>query len=86
MSTKTNAVIPKKGMSVQKDFNGELYWGTITAIDEDDKRKKLYHIKYDDGDEEDLYHDDCVDVLKERPHSDVLIVPMHSLSPYMLGS
>ena len=70
MMSMANTVVPEVGMAVQKDFDGEQYWGSITAICEDDKGGKLYHIKYDDGDEEDMDYDECFSVLKERPVED----------------
>ena len=70
MSSMTNTLVPEVGMTVQKDFDGEPYWGSITAIDEDDNGVKLYHIKYDDGDEEDMDYDECFSALKEKPDDD----------------
>ena len=41
--------------SIRKQFFGKWYSGIITSWDEEDK---LYHVKYDDGDSEDLDHDE----------------------------
>lgn len=48
------------GLRVKKKFDGVTYYGRITAIDtemtdNEEKGRKLYHIVYDDGDEEDVY-------------------------------
>lgn len=48
------------GLRVKKKFDGVTYYGRITSIDTeivegDEKVRKLYHIVYDDGDEEDVY-------------------------------
>jgi hypothetical protein len=44
------------GTKVAKDFAGKLFRGEVTEIDNDARRPKstLYHVLYDDGDEEDL--------------------------------
>ena len=53
-------------MTVLKEFANGKYWGTITSIDVDEKENKLYHIEYDDGDEEDLEYNECVEVLSAK--------------------
>ena len=57
---------PAVGMTVLKEFANGKYWGTITSIDVDEKENKLYHIEYDDGDEEDLEYNECVEVLSAK--------------------
>ena len=46
--------------------------GSITDIDVDDETgEKLYHITYDDGDEEDLDYDECIEALSAaKVHQD----------------
>ncbi len=39
------------GRCIQKQFGKDIYSGTITAWDAEDN---LYHVRYDDGDSEDL--------------------------------
>ena len=52
--------VPKKGDKVMKLFSGDPYRGTVSTIDIDEKTgKQLFHIKYDDSDEEDLELDEC---------------------------
>ena len=46
--------------------------GSITDIDVDEETgEKLYHITYDDGDEEDLDYDECIEALSAaKVHQD----------------
>ena len=46
--------------SIRKQFLGKWYSGIITSWDEEDQ---LYHVKYDDGDSEDLDHDEMHECL-----------------------
>ena len=48
--------------SIRKQFFGKWYSGIITSWDEEDK---LYHVKYDDGDSEDLDHDEMHECLEK---------------------
>jgi hypothetical protein len=54
--TITTAILttPHIGRRIRKKFFGKWHSGIITSSDEDD----LYHVKYDDGDSEDLDHDE----------------------------
>ena len=45
---------PHIGRRIRKNFFGKWHSGIITSSDEED----LYHVKYDDGDSEDLDHDE----------------------------
>ena len=52
------------GTTVLKMFNGDPFRGHIESIDTDKKSgRRLYHIVYEDGDEEDLHHNECVSIL-----------------------
>ena len=57
--------VPKVGSRITKMFKDEdtdvasLYRGSITSIEPDDDGNDLYHIVYDDGDEEDLDLREC---------------------------
>ena len=52
------------GQPIKKKFGRKYFRGIITDNKEvDDYGKQLYHIKYDDGDEEDLYHEECVGLI-----------------------
>ena len=44
----------------KKFLNGLYYSGEVTSISQEEigERKTLYHIQYDDGDEEDLYDEE----------------------------
>ena len=50
-----------QGDQVAKMFGGDLFRGRITAIDthEDDDTRLLFHVVYEDGDEEDLELREC---------------------------
>ena len=54
--TITTAILttPHIGRRIRKKFFGKWHSGIITSSDEED----LYHVKYDDGDSEDLDHDE----------------------------
>ena len=54
-------VMPVKGMRVAKLFGKEQkdFYGTITGVDLDEYGLELYHVLYDDEDEEDLYYREC---------------------------
>ena len=60
-----SACVPKVGSRIAKMFKDEdtdvetLYWGSITSVDPDDDGNDLYHVVYDDGDEEDLDYREC---------------------------
>ena len=41
------------------DKDERRYCGTIVGVDVDDNGKDLYHIVYQDGDEEDMYTREC---------------------------
>ena len=53
------------GTEVAKVFDGELFRGVIVDVDEDEgDGTVLYHIKYEDDDQEDLSVKDCADAIK----------------------
>ena len=52
-------VLPLKDGRVAKTFDKEVFLGTITGVDFDENGLELYHIMYDDGDEEDLHYREC---------------------------
>ena len=39
---------------IAKDFDGDIYFGTITECDSSENSSPLWHVKYEDGDEEDF--------------------------------
>ena len=45
-----------EGSQVAKMFGKDLFYGSVTEVW---KGKKLYHVVYDDGDEEDLDLSEC---------------------------
>ena len=50
------------GSQVAKVFGGELFRGSIVDVDEDEgDGTVLYHIEYEDEDQEDLSSKDCAD-------------------------
>ena len=49
------------GTKIYKVFNGLEYAGEVTGYD---NKSKLYHIKYEDGDLEDFFHNEVRDHLK----------------------
>jgi len=53
------------GSQVAKVFGGELFRGSIVDVDEDEgDGTVLYHIEYEDEDQEDLSSKDCADAIK----------------------
>ena len=63
------------GDRVAKDFDGEVYFGTVREVWYDNEtEEKLWQIKYDDSDEEDCGKDDFIGLLnlyeKEKQHDD----------------
>ena len=53
------------GTEVAKVFDGALFRGVIVYVDEDESDGTvLYHIKYEDDDQEDLSVKDCADAIK----------------------
>ena len=53
------------GTQVTKVFGGELFRGSIVDVDEDEgDGTVLYHIEYEDEDQEDLSSKDCADAIK----------------------
>ena len=53
------------GSQVAKVFGGELFRGSIVDVDEDEgDGTVLYHIEYEDEDQEDLSSKDCSDAIK----------------------
>ena len=49
------------GSQVAKVFGGELFRGSIVDVDEDEgDGTVLYHIEYEDEDQEDLSSKDCM--------------------------
>ena len=60
------------GRKVKKNFGeGSFYYGVVLATDECAKTKKMiYRVRYSDGDEEDLYTKELVDVLVVQDPSD----------------
>ena len=53
------------GTQVAKVFGGELFRGSIVDVDEDEgDGTVLYHIEYEDEDQEDLSSKDCADAIK----------------------
>lgn len=48
---------------VSKDFDGECYFGKITKYD-DTEPPPVWHVEYDDGDEEDFYARDLIKAVK----------------------
>ena len=53
------------GTQVAKVFGGELCRGSIVDVDEDEgDGTVLYHIEYEDEDQEDLSSKDCADAIK----------------------
>lgn len=51
------------GKRIAKDFGGELYFGTVMDYD-DSEESSFWHVKYDDGDEEDYFKKDIIKALK----------------------
>ena len=65
---KYGQIVPKVGMPIAKFFpntnkkgdkDEKRYCGTIVGVDVDDNGEDLYHIVYDDGDEEDMHTREC---------------------------
>ena len=63
-------IVPKVGMPIAKHFpTGEVdekkqsvvkrFCGSVATVDADHDGKNLYHIVYDDGDEEDMHIREC---------------------------
>ena len=48
---------------VRKRFNDELYYGTISQMHKGTHNRTLWHIKYDDGDREDVYFEELIKIL-----------------------
>ena len=48
---------------VCKKFNDELYHGTVTKMHKGAKNQTLWHIEYDDGDREDVYFEELLQIL-----------------------
>lgn len=60
------------GSIVKKDFEGTTFTGKVVAVDMEKRRagsriKKLYHVVYSDGDEEDLYESEIKPLLVKQP-------------------
>ena len=47
------------GTEVKKVFGDQPFTGVVVWTDVDDDGKTLYHIMYEDGDEEDLHYSEC---------------------------
>ncbi len=47
------------GARVAKYFGSEIFLGTVNAI-----KEELYHILYDDGDKEDMGHNDLLEAIR----------------------
>ena len=51
---------PEVGGFIKKCFDKKWYRGKVENMDEvDEEGTTLYHIVYDDGDEEDLHYEEC---------------------------
>ena len=48
---------------VCKDFDGKPFHGTVTRIHKGKHNRSLWHIKYDDGDREDVYFEELLQIL-----------------------
>ena len=52
------------GTRLQKFFDGECYAGTVVSSDVcKNTGKKMWHVRYDDGDEEDLFEEEIEPLL-----------------------
>ena len=54
------------GVPVSKKFGTRYFHGVIVSSDVDDKGRTLWHIKYDDSDEEDLSDSECTEVARNH--------------------
>ena len=52
---------------MQKAFGDKIYTGTVIDIDVDKKGKTMWRVRYDDGDEEDLYEEELRPLLGVTP-------------------
>lgn len=59
-----NHVVVVVGSKMWKQFDTEWHSDVVTVIDaEQQTSKRLFHVMYDDGDEEDLYQDEVQDIV-----------------------
>ena len=61
MSTSADAQFLNR--RVYKDFNGTKYHGTVTRMHNGKLNRTLWHIKYDDGDREDVHFEELLKIL-----------------------
>ena len=58
------------GCRILRAFNGQKYSGTVDQVEEDEGRR-LFHVHYDDFDEEELDYGELVDAVYYHPELDV---------------
>lgn len=66
------------GARVRKKFGTEYFSGTLDKIHEELHTKRtLYHVHYDDGDEEDFYAEDITPLLVKSAAGKTIPKPTH---------
>ena len=54
-------------MYIEKDFDGMKFGGTVMSYAHDHQGRRMWHVQYTDGDEEDLFDDEIRPLLTEDP-------------------